>query len=415
MTRVAKIDALLEEAMGLDSTSIGSSSIERAVHARMAQLGAATLRDYWQRLVSSADELQELIELVVVPETWFFRDREAFAELARGATTQRRAPSSTPLRLLSLPCSTGEEPYSMAMALQDAGLPPESFRIDAVDISARALAHAARGVYGKNSFRGDDLAFRARHFDETAHGYCLRDPIRRSVRFLQGNVHAADFLSGVEPYDTIFCRNLLIYFDRPTQQRAIAVLDRMLSTTGVLFVGPAETSLFLDQNFVPLRVPLAFALRRAGKTPLEQAPGTQARQSAVVAAKAAPVRGARQTARPSQSARVAARPPTPPTPPAPPVKPLDRASDLADQGRFAEALTLCEAELRNHGPSAQVFYLLGLIYSADGLLAAADRSYRKALYLDKDHHDAMLHLAALLEQQGETREPKMLRQRARRS
>jgi chemotaxis protein methyltransferase WspC len=409
MTRIAKIDALLEEAMGLDSASIGPSFVERAVRTRMAQLGAATLRDYWQRLVSSADELQELIELVVVPETWFFRDREAFAELARGATDARRASSSMPLRLLSLPCSTGEEPYSMAMALRDAGLPPESFSIDAVDISARALAYARRAVYGKNSFRGDDVAFRGRHFDETAHGHSLHDSIRRSVRFHHGNVQAADFLSGVEAYDAIFCRNLLIYFDQPTQQRAIALLDRLLSTTGVLFVGPAETSLFLERNFVPLKVPLAFALRRAPKTSGEKAaPLAHAPQPVAVAAKAAPVRGVRLPARPSHGARAAPRPPTSP------FKALDQASDLADQGRLAEALALCETELRISGPSAQAFHLLGLIYSADGLLTAADRCYRKALYLDKDHHDAMLHLAALLEQRGETHEPKILRQRARR-
>ena len=409
MTRIAKIDALLEEAMGLDSASIGPSFVERAVRTRMTLLGATTLRDYWQRLVSSADELQELIELVVVPETWFFRDREAFAELARGATEERRVSSSAPLRLLSLPCSTGEEPYSMAMALCDAGLPPGSFTIDAVDISTRALAYARRAVYGKNSFRGDDLAFRDRHFDETTHGRSLRDSIRQSVRFQHGNVQAVDFLSGTEAYDAIFCRNLLIYFDRSTQQRAITVLDRLLSPTGVLFVGPAETGLFLERNFVPLKVPLAFALRRAPKTPVEKAtPPAHARQPVAAVAKAAPVR-VRQPARPSHAAHNGKRPP-----PSPPVTALDRASALADQGKLTEALALCEAELRNHGPSAQVFYLLGLIYSADGLLTAADRCYRKALYLDKNHHDAMLHLAALLEQQGERREPQMLRQRARR-
>jgi len=93
---------------------------------------------------------------------------------------------------------------------------------------------------------------------------------------------------------------------------------------------------------------------------------------------------------------------------------MDRAFELADQGLLAEAAALCEAELGERGPSARAFYLLGLIYSADGLLSAADRCYRKALYLDKNHHDALLHLAALLEQQGETREATVLRQRARR-
>ncbi len=101
---------------------------------------------YWERVRGSRAELQALIEAVVVPETWFFRDREAFAALARLAREEwlPSAPQTGCCRLLSLPCSTGEEPYSMAMALLDAGVPADRFRIDAVDISAAALAQAER-------------------------------------------------------------------------------------------------------------------------------------------------------------------------------------------------------------------------------------------------------------------------------
>ena len=416
MTRIARIDALLKESMGLDSASIGSSSIESAVRTRMKQLGAATLREYWQQLAASPDELQELVELVVVPETWFFRDPEAFVELARIAAGERRAPPEAQvLRLLSLPCSTGEEPYSMAMALRDAGLPAESFTIDAADISEHALARARNAVYGNNSFRGADLAFRDRHFEQTAHGYRVSDSIRKSVRFHRGNMHDDDFLADAEPYDAIFCRNLLIYFNDATQQRAVAVIERLLSSTGVLFVGPAETILFLNRDFVSVKAPMAFALRRSSKTtaPNVAAPSAPARPrppaAPALAAKATPVRVARQVARVDVEAQAAKRRQPVPAPDA-----MDRAFELADQGLLAEAAALCEAELREHGPSARAFYLLGLIYSADGLLSAADRCYRKALYLDKNHHDALLHLAALLEQQGETREATVLRQRARR-
>jgi chemotaxis protein methyltransferase WspC len=401
MTRVAKIDALLKEAMGLDSASIGAASIERAVRTRMAELGATTLREYWQRLLSSPTELQELIELVVVPETWFFRDGEAFIELARIATDATRG-----LRVLSLPCSTGEEPYSMAMALTDAGLPPGSFTIDAVDISARAIGLARRAIYGKNSFRGTNLAFRERYFEATEQGYRLNDRVRESVRFHHGNVHADDFFVGAEPYDAIFCRNLLIYFNHATQQQTIAVLERLLGASGVLFVGPAEMGLFLDRDFASAKVPLAFALRRVPKAAAAQAPaGSHAPARPALAAKAAPVRVARQPV----AKRASARAPTPQSPTA-----LERAFELADQGRLADAATLCQADIDDRGPSAQAFYLLGVIYSADGLLSAADRCYRKALYLDSKHHDALLHLAALLEEQGERDEATILRRRAQR-
>jgi chemotaxis protein methyltransferase WspC len=403
MTRVAKIDALLKEAMGLDSTSIGTASVERAVRARMTTLGATTLREYWQALMATPTELQELIELVVVPETWFFRDAEAFAELARIATREERA---TPgLRVLSLPCSTGEEPYTIAMALTDAGLPAGSFTIDAVDISERAIAFARRAIYGKNSFRGSKLAFRNQHFTSTEQGYRLNDNVRQAVRFHHGNVQADDFLVDAEPYDAIFCRNLLIYFNHATQRKTAAVLERLLGTAGALFVGPAETSLFLDRDFVSAKVPLAFVLRRTSKAAARAPARSCAPAPPALAAKAVPVRVARQPA----AKRASAPASTPPSAAA-----LGRAFELADQGRLADAAALCQADLNERGPSAQGFYLLGVIYSADGLLSAAARCFRKALYLDSQHHDALLHLAALLEEQGERNEATILRRRAQR-
>lgn len=155
--------------MGLDAVSIGSTTIDRAVLARMASLGVERREDYWQQLQDSTDEVQELIEAVVVPETSFFRDREAFAVLVRLILVEwlPAHPRGT-LRLLSIPCSTGEEPYSMVMALLDAGFSLGQFEVDAVDISARALTQAKRGVYGMNSFRGENLSFRERYFRPTA-------------------------------------------------------------------------------------------------------------------------------------------------------------------------------------------------------------------------------------------------------
>ncbi len=176
------------------------------------------------------------------------------------------------LRLLSLPSSTGEEPYSIAMTLLDAGVPADRFRVHALDISARALAAAGRAVYRKNSFRSHDLGFRARHFELTSSGYRVSDLVRQQVSFERSNLFAVDLLSGVQIYDVIFCRNLLIYFDRSTQERAIGVLERLLTPTGVLFVAPSEAGLLLSHGFVSTKVPLAFAFRKAGSGTREPKP-----------------------------------------------------------------------------------------------------------------------------------------------
>src|SRR5579863_6260906 len=107
----------------------------------MRSCGLTRKDDYWERVQASNDELQELIEAVVVPETWFFRDREAFEALGRLLIEERSAShSGASLHLLSVPCSTGEEPYSIVMTMLDAGFSRRQFKIDAVDISLRALA-----------------------------------------------------------------------------------------------------------------------------------------------------------------------------------------------------------------------------------------------------------------------------------
>src|SRR5438093_975626 len=123
---------------------------------------------------------------------------------------------------------------TMAMALLDAGVPADRFHIDAVDISARVLSQAGRGLYGRNSFRGQDLAFRDRYFRAAADGYRLSEAVCQQVRFQQGNLFDGGFLPGVERFEVIFCRNVLIYFDRPTQDRAIHILKRLLTMSGVM-------------------------------------------------------------------------------------------------------------------------------------------------------------------------------------
>ncbi len=404
---LADFEDVLRSTMGLDAASIGAPAIERAVQQRVAACGLRNSDAYLEHLRASADELQELIEAVIVPETWFFRDRESFAALAQMALEEwLRTPPQDVLRMLSLPCSTGEEPYSMAMALLDAGFPAERFRIDAIDISQRALVHARRAVFGKNSFRGGDLAFRERHFTPAGAGWQLADAVRNQVEFCQGNLLDTHLHLGAETYDVAFCRNLLIYFDRATQDRSVGVLARLLAPKGWLFVGPSETGLVMSHAFVAAKVPLAFAFRHADAVPLLNAQGpsrhppparvpTRARGNRLSPAIVRPAVGAVE----------------------PPVRQnalIDRAMQLADLGHLAEAAQECEAHIKALGPSAKAFYGMGLVRDASGNRADAAEFYRKTLYLDPHHHEAIVHLAFLLAEQGDKAAAKVMNDRARR-
>ena len=390
-------NGLLKQAMGLDAASIGSAAVERAVQERMSSCKLDSPQAYWEHVGSSNAELQELIEAVVVPETWFFRDREAFVALGRMALEEwLPAHAQGTLRVLSLPCSTGEEPYSIAMALLDAGLPANRFAIDAIDISERALEQARRALYGRNSFRGNELGFRDRHFTASGQRHGLSDAIMQRVRFMQGNMFAAEFLPGTELYDIVFCRNVLIYFDRPTQDRAIRLLERLLTPTGMLFVAPSETGLLFSHGFISAKVPLAFAFRKPGpatpspKPAAPRPPATHARPPHGLVSKA------------PAPAHPPAKPATAPvlTPAMVAMSGLEEATRLADQGLLVDAARVCEENLKQHGPSAQAFFLLGLVRDTAGNSPDAARYYRKALYLDPNHQETLLHMAFLEEKQG---------------
>lgn len=403
---------LLKQAMGLDAASVGPAAIVRAVQDRQLACQLRSPQAYWEYLCGSTEELQQLIEAVVVPETWFFRDREAFAALGRMACDDwlpRHAQQT--LRLLSLPCSTGEEPYSIVMALLDAGFPADRIRVDAIDISERALEQARRALYGRNSFRGAELGFRDRHFTDSGSGQQLHDSIRRCVNFQQGNMFAAGFLPGTELYDAVFCRNVLIYFDRPTQDRAIQLLERVLSPNGLLFVAPSETGLLFSHGFISAKVPLAFAFRKPSTGPARPtapaAPPPPARTGGGAAARAHKLPGDRQRA----PAVVAAAPAAAASPTRTQAPGLEEALRLADQGLLVDAAQACEAYLRRQGPSPHAYYLLGLVRDSAGSVAEAAHYYRKALYLDPQHQDALLHFALLQEKQGNSADASRLHSR----
>lgn len=417
---IARIQALLKQKIGLDAVSIGTATIERVVRERRAASGAQDAQAYLDLVLTSELELQELIEAVVVPESWFFRDRKAFVALARVAHEEylRRSPESV-LRVLSLPCSTGEEPYSIAMTLLDAGVPLHRFQVDAVDISAHALARADGGIYGKNSFRDTDLAFRDRHFTPMGAAYCLNENVRRQVRFRKGNLFDVGSFYGALSFDVIFCRNVLIYFDRPTQLHAIDILNRLLATTGMVFVGPSETAVLQDQGFVSAKLPLAFALRKAvpvASTPVNSGhrksePSRRrsiqpmpARTSTRVTAAASKPKQRNSPALPVADATQTAEPNW-----------LETAQQMANEGNLVAALKHCEQHMRDNTPSASAFYLLGLLHDAAGRTAQACEQYRKALYLDPTHAEALIHLAMALRGDGDTHGAKLLLDRAERA
>lgn len=403
----------LQERIGLDVASVGEPMVERALHQRCAAVSARDLDDYWLQMQQSSQEQQALIEAVIVPETWFFRYPESFAALVSLALKRLAViAGSRPLRILSLPCSTGEEPYSIAMALLDAGVPAQAFRVDGIDISGGSIARAKQAVYGRNSFRGQQQHFRQTHFSECAEGHRLDERVRQQVNLQVGNVLDPMLRTREGTYDFVFCRNLLIYFDVPTQQRVFEVLKYLTHEEGVLFIGPAEGSLLARLGMRPLGIPQSFSYVR--QAPVEL-PAELPVSKPVPVLKPAPVVVPRPVLEPARRPFTAPQLKPQPQPQASTetaVQLLAQIAQLANSGSSAQARAVCERYLREHEPSAQVFYWMGLLADTAGDSADAVRYYRKALYLEPQHPEALVHLAALLASQGDLVGARRLQERA---
>lgn len=402
------VETWLQEHAGLEGKALGSGVVARAAQARIAATGCGGVEHYLRLLASSAEERHALIDRVIVPETWFFRDRPALDALARHAVeTWGPAHPGATFRVLSLPCSTGEEPYSLAMAFALAGWPLDRLCIEAMDISRDNIARAAAAIYGRNSFRGDDLGYRTAFLEPVGvDSWKVDARLRTPVRFEQGNLLGAEFPLGRAPYDAIFCRNLLIYFDRPTQGRAIRTLEGVLAPGGWLAVGPAEPVLLFEYGFEAVKVPGAFLLQRAEVKP---------------AAPAVPKRSALLWTAPRVA--LAVKPaPAPKRAPAAAEAPVESREttladlhQLADAGRLAEAAARGEALMAKRGASADLLFLLAVVAEAAGQAARAEEFYRKTLYLEPRHSEALMHLALLAGKNGDERGARALRERAQRA
>ncbi len=231
----------------MDPATLGLCSVQHAIETRRKQLDLSEL-EYLRLVQESSTEFVHFVNQIVVPETWFFRGGEVFTHIAE-VIRQVMNSRTTPFRVLSLPCSTGEEPYSLAIALTERGVPQRLRSIDGVDLSSTAIEAARRGIYGELSFRQTTPELKSRYFRIVPGGLQLDPLIRESVQFQVGNLLDPGLLLWQKPYDLVFCRNLFIYFSPEARQRGLTVLVRLVTPGGLLAVGHAESIPATDTRF----------------------------------------------------------------------------------------------------------------------------------------------------------------------
>lgn len=239
---LSKFRAAIAEGLGLTVEesrlgALGELLLERAGARRLS------VPEYVERLDGKLDgeELRVLASALTVGETYFFRHREQFEALRAIVLAEYAQPRRQGPRVLSAGCSSGEEPYSIAMLLREL-LPERELVVSALDVNAGFLGRAREGRYSAWSLREMSEASVSRWLTPAGKGYVVAELIRRSVAFVSGNLCRSDAeLFRSRSYDVIFCRNVLMYFTAEQRRSALERLTNALVPGGYLFLGSAET------------------------------------------------------------------------------------------------------------------------------------------------------------------------------
>lgn len=415
MSREALL-ALVQERLGLDPGSLGERVLSDACAEARHRFGVADDEALFRRVQMDADAFAECAESFTVPESWFFRASEQFGDLVRfaGEHSGRR-----PFRVLSLPSAAGEEAWSAAIALLEAGYAPGDFDILGIDVSRVAVRRAQEGIYRRSAFRGQPPPIAWLH--PTSDGHYQVDPLlRRCVRFRVGNALDPMLLQGEPRFDAAFCRNLLIYLHGAARRQLLDTLVAALTPPALVLAGQAEVLANFDDRLLPWPGGSPLTFRYTGRPAL--ASTAIALEPVATEARAAllrsPPRESLQPLPPTAGATTATTTSSSPSAAAPPAAaeadPIGDAHRLADAGHVDQARAVCIAHLSVHPEDVGALYLLGLVESAAGDNDAADRAFTRVLYLDRTHLDALEQRIGLAERRGAREQAADLRARAAR-
>ena len=397
-----RVRALLATSAGLVFDECRRDSLAYSLGERCAARGVTTVEAYLSIVDGDAEELQALLNEVTIQETHFFRNPPQFRALRQHVLPQlirRAAQGSRRLRVWSAGCSTGEEPYSVAMLLREQLPLTEGWdvKVIATDVSTRALEAARTGRYGARALVAappDDVArWFVRHGEE----YVVRPEVRELVEFRHHNLVTEPVPFGPgEPIDLLLCRNVTIYFSRETTRQLMTRFHVALAEGGYLFLGHSETLWQVNDEFRLVTLGDAFVYRR-------DVPGEERRTvlpDRRTGDDGLPADGERRVAKTDRRSawEVLTKPRTLPFPrpvPRGPVAPVAYGSAVpavADpieevrlalrEGRYADAASLARAVSVAEPLRADSYYLHGLALANQGLDAEALVELRKAVYVD---------------------------------
>lgn len=433
----ARFRDFIHKASGIYLEEGTLDSLRISLVTRATRLGYPSYDDYYRVLAEDEREFNELINLVTINETSFFRfpqQFEAFKTRVLPEIMAGKPQSNRTMRVWSAGCSTGEESYSLGMTLLDAGIQGLGWKpqVLGTDVSTRALAVAQKAVYGRRAMLNVPKEVVARHFEPADDGYRVAPHARSLVDFGYHNLIKEPYpLSLMGNWDVIFCRNVTIYFRLESTRRVVSNFFNSLNAGGYLFIGHSETLSSISDEFEPLEVGGVFLYRKpkakhlfaAGRpraaarserlapTPVTAAEPVRARRKLVpveaTSAGAAEVpaeseliveaRRSLEHGHPEQVLETVAR--ILETDPNNAEAHLLSAYVHADSGDYMQALEACHRALSVNPLLPVARYILGIIYQRQGDPVRAVSELKKTIYIDSEFALAHLNLANIYKAQ----------------
>ena len=411
---IDRVSKQLNNLIGLDAERIGRPAIIRGIQAALEKLSADSAGSPVPD-TKNPDFQQHLIEAIVVSESWFLREPYVFKYAVE--IIKKRLLQQPKVRILSAPCAAGEEAFSLSLSLLDAGVSAEKFQIVAIDISTAAIDSGRQGLFTKNAFRVHAKELQSHWFTKTASGWKIDQLVSQQVQFMQLNLLDEGAVMRLlakagNPFDLIYCRNLLIYLNTEARQKTQASLRRLLSTEGEVIVGAAEAVILATDGWRPSG-PLAFC-KRSPHPPSQPAASASPPASRLQAHQASDTRpavtktfGDGNSEKPIFSApilptsaaqRLSSAPENKPAP----IPVLTQAEQLANAGDIEEAILCCQTALEDNGPEPAVLFMAAMLQQSMGRFVEAERLLEKVVYLKPRHEAALLALALAAGRRGDT-------------
>ena len=265
-----KFRQYIEGRTGIYIDDSKQNSFKTSLDVRMRILGIKDYDAYYSLITTNArgkKEFDELLNLLLIKETFFFRDDRQLNVLTKNILPELiERKKEKEIKIWSAGCATGEEPYSIAMAIMESHLPDDiNVSVYATDISEGALKRAEGGIYNKSSMRAIDKEMLNKYFTHRDGQYFLNDQVKRRVHFETVNLIEPYFLMEEESIDIVFCKNVIIYFRLDTVKKLIRRFYNALTDGGCLFVGHSESLWQISDDFELEEISGIFLYRKDGK------------------------------------------------------------------------------------------------------------------------------------------------------